>query len=124
MKTLATLMLVAATGFAATAQAQEAIQPELANRHVGKTGMVCGKVEKTRHAQNIEGQPTFLYMGGAYPRHTFSARIPNDIRDKFRPTPEELEGKDVCVIGTIARDSSRAEISVSAPTNIKLAQIK
>ena len=29
--------------------------------------MVCGKVEKTRYAENSEGQPTFLHMGGAFP---------------------------------------------------------
>lgn len=124
MKTLATLTLIVATGLSAAAQAQEAIPAEVANRHVGKTGMVCGKVERTRHAQNTEGQPTFLYMGGAYPRHTFSARISSDIRDSFRPTPEELEGQDVCVVGTIARDSNRAEIVVSSASSIKLAQIK
>lgn len=104
--------------------AQEAIPAEQAIRFVGKEGMVCGKVEKTRYAQNTEGEPTFLYMGGTFPRHTFSARIPGDQRDKFRPAPEELEGRDVCVIGLIKRDASRAEIAVTSPANIKLATIK
>ena len=107
-----------------TATADEMIPPENAARFVGKDGMVCGKVEKTRYAQNSEGEPTFLYMGGAFPRHTFSARIPGDQRDKFKPTPEELEGRDVCVIGTIKRDASRAEIAISSPSSIKLATIK
>ena len=111
-------------GCASTVLAQEAIRPEQAARHVGQTGMVCGKVEKTRYAENSEGQPTFLHMGGAFPRHTFSARIPQEQRDKFRPSPEELEGRDVCVVGTIQRDASRAEIAVRAPGDIKLATIK
>ncbi|MBD9368270.1 hypothetical protein [Xanthomonas sp. XNM01] len=123
-----TFLLVAgvllATTLALPASAQDMIPAEQAARHVGKNGMVCGKVEKTRYAQNSEGEPTFLYMGGAFPRHTFSARIPGDQRDKFRPSPEELEGRDVCVIGTIERDASRAEIAVSSPANIKLATIK
>lgn len=109
---------------AAGACAQDAIRPEQAARHVGQTGMVCGKVEKTRYAENSEGQPTFLHMGGAFPRHTFSARISQEQRGKFKPTPEELEGKDVCVLGTIERDASRAEIAVRSPGDIKLAQIK
>ncbi|WP_374011596.1 hypothetical protein [Pseudoxanthomonas koreensis] len=104
--------------------AQEAIPAEQAVRHVGKDGMVCGKVEKTRYAQNSEGEPTFLYMGGSFPRHTFSARIPGSQRDKFKPTPEELEGRDVCIIGTIKRDASRAEVEVTSPSNIKLATLK
>jgi hypothetical protein len=106
------------------AAAADVIPADQAVRFVGKDGMVCGKVEKTRFAENAEGTPTFLYMGGAFPRHTFSARIPGDQRDKFKPSPEELEGRDVCIIGTITRDASRAEIAVTSPANIKLATIK
>ncbi len=111
-------------GTATAALAQEAIRPDQATRFVGQSGMVCGKVEKTRYAQNSEGSPTFLHMGGAFPRHTFSARIPQDQRDRFRPSPEELEGRDVCVVGTISRDASRAEIAVRSPNDVKLATIK
>lgn len=120
---LATTLAVAAYAAPADLAAEEMIPAEHATRFIGRTGMVCGKVEKTRFAQNSEGEPTFLYMGGAFPRHTFSARIPGSQRDSFRPTPEELEGRDVCVIGAIKRDSSRAEISVTSPSDIKLATI-
>lgn len=119
---LMTALLV--SGFAFTALAQDAITPEQAARHVGKAGMVCGKVEKTRYAQNSEGQPTFLHMGGAFPRHTFSARVPQELRDSFRPSLEELEGRDICVLGTIQREASRAEIAVRSLNDVKLATIK
>ncbi|MBN8799478.1 MAG: hypothetical protein J0H45_08995, partial [Stenotrophomonas nitritireducens] len=69
---LASVSLVAA--------ADEMIPPESASRFAGKDGMVCGKVEKARYAEGSEGQPTFLHMGGAFPRHTFSARIPGSAR--------------------------------------------
>lgn len=118
---LAALLL---SGCASAALAQDAIRPDQATRFVGQNGMVCGKVEKTRYAQNSEGSPTFLHMGGAFPRHTFSARIPGSIRGNFRPSPEELQGKDICVVGNIQRDASRAEIAVSSPSNIKLADIR
>lgn len=124
VRTLRLLVALLAGGCASTVLAQDAIRPEQATRHVGQTGMVCGKVEKTRWAQNTEGEPTFLYMGGTFPRHTFSARIPGDQRGKFKPTPEELEGRDVCVVGTVQRDASRAEIAVTSPSNIKLATLK
>mgnify|MGYP003583179263 FL=1 len=128
MKSNHVRILILATAMAAAAPlsalAADAIPAEQAARFVGKDGMVCGKVEKTRYAQNSEGEPTFLYMGGTFPRHTFSARIPGDQRGKFKPTPEELEGRDICVIGTIQRDASRAEIAVTSPSNIKLATIK
>lgn len=116
---------VLATTASAPVSAQSAmIPPELAPRSVGKDGMVCGKVEKARYAEGSEGQPTFLYMGGAFPRHTFSARIAGSNRGKFNFPLETLEGKTVCVIGTIQRDASRAEIEVSGPSGLKLADIK
>ncbi|WNH43129.1 MULTISPECIES: hypothetical protein [unclassified Xanthomonas] len=118
------LVLLLAASPSTFAQSQQMIPPEMATRFVGKDGMVCGKVEKAKYAQNSEGEPTFLYMGGMFPRHTFSARIAGADRSKFGFPPETLEGKDVCVIGKIERDSSRAEIQVSAPSSLKLATIK
>ena len=121
MLTLAAAVLA---GTPLAALAVDASPAEQAARFVGKDGMVCGKVEKAKYAQNSEGEPTFLYMGGAFPRHTFSARIPGADRGKFGFPPESLEGKDVCVIGSIQRDSSRALIEVTSPSGLKLANIK
>jgi len=125
MKTLLTTAAAALLTLTATPLlAEDMIPAENATRFVGKDGMVCGTVEKARYAEGSEGQPTFLYMGGMFPRHTFSARIAGADRSKFGFAPETLEGKDVCVIGKIERDSSRAEIQVSAPSSLKLATIK
>jgi hypothetical protein len=117
-------LLMPATPANSQSQVDNAIPADMAPRFTGKNGTVCGKVGKARFAENSEGTPTFLYMGGNFPRHTFTARIPGDARAKFKPAPEELEGKDVCVIGAIERDNSRAEIVVSSPANLKLATIR
>lgn len=119
---VSTAVLLAAS-LPALAQ-QKMIPPEQASRHLGEDGMVCGKVEKAKYAEGSEGQPTFLYMGGSFPRHTFSARIAGANRDKFKFPLETLEGKDVCVIGKIERDASRAGIEVASPAGLKLATIK
>ncbi len=105
-------------------QVTDAIPADKAARFAGRDGVVCGKVGKARFAENSEGTPTLLYMGGDFPRHTFTARIPGADRSKFKPAPETLEGKDVCVIGSIQRDSSRAEIVVTSPSNLKLATMR
>ncbi|WP_436043167.1 hypothetical protein [Pseudoxanthomonas sp. LjRoot143] len=120
----ATALLMPAAPANSQSQVDNAIPADMAPRFAGKAGTVCGKVGKARFAENTEGTPTFLYMGGNFPRHTFTARIPGDARAKFKPAPEELEGKDVCVIGTIERDQSRAEIVVNSPSNLKLATIR
>ena len=117
-------LLMPASPANSQSQVDNAIPADMATRFTGKAGTVCGKVGKARFAENTEGTPTFLYMGGNFPRHTFTARIPGDARAKFKPAPEELEGKDVCVIGTIERDQSRAEIVVNSPSNLKLATIR
>ncbi|MFT4248530.1 MAG: hypothetical protein QM581_10985 [Pseudomonas sp.] len=124
MKSLLPLLVLLTFASAALAQSQDMIPPEMASRFVGKDGMVCGKVEKAKFAEASEGSPTFLYMGGVFPRHTFSARIPGSDRAKFSFPPESLEGKDICVIGKIQRDSSRAAIEVNSPSSLKLATIK
>jgi len=124
-KSLISLMsaaLLASVSLAAAAD--EMIPPENAPRFAGKDGMVCGKVEKARYAEGSEGQPTFLHMGGAFPRHTFSARIPGSARGNFSFDLMTLEGKTVCAIGKIQRDASRAEIEVTSPSSLKLANIK
>lgn len=124
IRTTRILVALLAASCVSAAAAQSVIRPEHAVRHAGQTGMVCGKVEKTRYAENSEGQPTFLHMGGSFPRHTFSARIPQELRGRFKPSPEELEGRDVCVLGTIQRDASRAEIAIASPNDVKLATIE
>ncbi|MBP7599289.1 MAG: hypothetical protein KA738_11035 [Pseudoxanthomonas sp.] len=117
-------LLMPASPANSQSQVDNAIPADMATRFTGKAGTVCGKVGKARFAENAEGTPTFLYMGGNFPRHTFTARIPGDARAKFKPAPETLEGKDVCVIGNIQRDAARAEIVVSSPSNLKLATIR
>ena len=78
----------------------------------------------TRNPADAEDIVQETYAKAFASRHTFTARIPGDARAKFKPAPETLEGKDVCVIGNIQRDAARAEIVVSSPSNLKLATIR
>ena len=121
---LTTATVAIAMALIPAAGANEMIPPELAVRHVGKDGLVCGVVERARYAEGSEGQPTFLHMGGAFPRHTFSVRVPGSARNNFGFPLESLQGKTICASGRIARDASRAEIEVTSPSAIKLATIK
>ena len=73
-------LLMPASPANSQSQVDNAIPADMATRFTGKAGTVCGKVGKARFAENAEGTPTFLYMGGSFPRHTFTARIPGDDR--------------------------------------------
>ncbi len=111
---------------AGTALAQEKqIPADQAVRFGGKDGMVCGKVESAKYAQNTEGQPTFLHMGAPFPRHTFAVKIMGANRDKWPSPPEELVGQLVCVTGAIKRaGATRAEMEIDAPAKMKLGVVK
>jgi hypothetical protein len=91
-----------------------------ANGFVGKEGTVCGVVDGARFAENTEGQPTFLFMGGNFPAHKFSARIWGRDRADFDPAPETLAGKTVCVTGEIRTANGRPEIVVRGTRNLKI----
>ena len=89
-----------------------------AGEFIGKEGTVCGVVDGTRFAENAEGQPTFLFMGGNFPAHKFSARIWGRDRASFNPPPDQLGGKTVCVTGDIRTANGRPEIVVRGPRNL------
>ena len=91
-----------------------------ANGFVGKEGTVCGVVDGARYAENAEGQPTFLFMGGTFPSHKFSARIWGRDRADFNPAPDTLTGKTVCVTGEIRTSDGRPEIVVRGARNLKV----
>ncbi len=91
-----------------------------ANGFVGKEGTVCGVVDGARYAENAEGQPTFLFRGGNFPGHKFSARIWGRDRGDFNPAPDTLTGKTVCVTGEIRTSNGRPEIVVRGARNLKV----
>lgn len=120
------LALVALT-FGGHALAQSArgrinakIPAQQAVEFAGREGTVCGKVESAKHATNSDGEPTFLYMGGQFPKHTFSVRIWGKDRAGFDPAPETLAGSVVCATGRITASSNRAEIVVSNPSRLEV----
>jgi len=118
---------VASLAFATSAGAQAGsnrVRGEIpvvqAGQFIGKEGTVCGVVDGARFAENAEGQPTYLFMGGNFPGHQFSARIWGRDRGQFDPAPETLAGKTVCVTGDIRTANGRPEIVVRGARNLKV----
>jgi hypothetical protein len=112
-----TAVLILALSVAATgAAAQSTVGAASAGNVVGKSATVCGKVESFRYNENAEGQPTFLHMGGAFPRHAFAVRINGADRGKFSPAPDQLVGTMVCVTGNVAlAQGNRPEMALQSP---------
>jgi hypothetical protein len=95
------------------------IGPEDAAAHVGENATVCGVVESAHFASRSRGQPTFLNFGRPYPNQVFTALIWGSDRSKFDEPENTLQGKRVCVTGTIRLYRERPEVILSNPDQLQ-----
>jgi hypothetical protein len=101
--------------------AQERLTPEEAITRVGESAIVCGVVASARYAAKSKGAPTFLNLGKPYPQHVFTAIIWGRQRPRFSYQPETLQGRSICITGTIAARKGIAQIEVNNPVQIEVA---
>jgi DNA/RNA endonuclease YhcR with UshA esterase domain len=106
------LLSISCEATAATYKANEALA------HIGEDATVCGVVASAKYASSSKGKPTFLNLDRPYPNHVFTAVIWGEDRDDFPYVPESLDGKRICVNGTIKPYKGRAEIIVDDPDQI------
>ena len=97
------------------------VSPVDAVSHVGEYARVCGAVASANVAATSAGSPTFLNLGRPYPNQDFTAVVWRETRALFERPPETLEGKDVCVSGTITIYDGKAQIVVRDPAQIEAA---
>jgi hypothetical protein len=117
----AALLAMAACSNAMAQRDGQQVLAEEARHFLGRTATVCGTVESARFAENAEGEPTFLHLGAAFPRHPFQVRINGSDRDNFDFKPEEaLIGKLICATGRISGQRNRAEMQVTSPSELAL----
>jgi hypothetical protein len=112
---LAALVAALVVG-SAHAQGRSQVPIAKAGEHVGEDVTVCGPVDSARQAKNSEGEPTFLHMGGAFPRHLFSARIWGADLPKFSLDVDSVAGKTACISGKVEVANNRPEIVVTQPS--------
>jgi hypothetical protein len=105
---------------ATSAPAQQRITPEAALTYAGQAATVCGMVAKARYAMKSKGAPTFLDFGPPYPQQVFTAVIWGRWRSRFSYPPESLQGREVCISGTITTYKGRAQIEVVGPAQIEI----
>jgi DNA/RNA endonuclease YhcR with UshA esterase domain len=93
-----------------------------AGAYVGKEATVCGYVASTNYAANSKGQPTFLNLDKAFPRHIFTVVIFGESRKHFTSPEKSYNGKDICVTGLIKSYKGKPQIIAKSPSQINLAQ--
>ena len=111
------MAVAALTGVAGVAHA-DPLTPEDAAKHVGQEATVCGLVAGAKYAQEIRGGLTFIDFSKPYPNSPFTAMIFAADRAKFGTPEKTLQGKQVCVTGTIRIYQGKPEIILSEPKQL------
>ena len=94
------------------------LNPDDAADHVGQNATVCGVVASAKFDGHLKSQPTFLDFGKPYPEQLFTAVIFGTNRAKFGTPETALQGKRVCVSGSIREYRGRPEIILSDPSQL------
>jgi hypothetical protein len=115
----ATKVLVASVMFGgALASHAATLTPDDAANHVGQNATVCGVVALTNFDAAMQFWPTFFDFGKPYPHQVLTAVIFGADRAKFGTTETTLQGKRVCVSGSIREDRGKPEIILTDPRRL------
>jgi hypothetical protein len=118
MKLSRILALCVAGVLSSLPAAPATIGPEETPAHAGETATVCGVVESAHFASKSRAQPTFLDFGRPYPNQLFVALIWGSGRPKFREPEKTLQGKRICVTGTVRLYHKIPEVILTDPSQI------
>jgi hypothetical protein len=117
---LVTVCLIAAAVASAQTSKGKRLTAAEAKDHIGERTTVCGRVASTHYAASSRGQPTFLNLDEAYPKHVFTILIWGSDRPKFGDPESKYRDKQVCVTGLIKEYRGGPEIVASEPTQIEV----
>jgi hypothetical protein len=92
-----------------------------AHGHIGEAAAVCGHVASAAYFASVGGRPTFINLDRPYPDQTFTVVIWERARALFDVPPERLlDGKSICVRGTIETYQGKPQIVVEDPAQIEV----
>jgi len=92
-----------------------------AGDYIGTVAEVCGVVESADYVRSIDGEPTFLNLGRAYPNQPFTAVIWGNDRRKWSTAPEiQYLHREICIIGEIDEHEGIPQIRVTDPGQVSL----
>jgi hypothetical protein len=114
-RVLAASMMLTLWGFPSRAAS---LSPDDAVHHIGQNATICGVVASTKFDAHLKSQPTFLDFGEPYPDQVFTAVIFGTDRAKFGTPETALQGKRVCVSGSIREEQGKPEIILSDPSQL------
>jgi hypothetical protein len=118
MNKAALVAAAAAFGFWTFPGSAAPLNPDDAARHIGQNATVCGMVASAKFDAHLRSRPTFLDFGKPYPNEVFTAVIFGVDRAKFGTPETTLQGKRVCISGTIREYRSKPEIILNETSQL------
>ena len=119
MKAFTGLLVLLAISF--TSFAQTKVKLKKLKHHIGDSVIIEGRVNSIQYLQEAERSPTYLYIGGNYPRHKLTVVIWGADRTKFTVLPEDaFKNKDLRLTGRVSDDNGKPQMVVSNPAQIIL----
>ena len=92
-----------------------------AKKNIGKYRTVVGRVSGTKYANRSNGKPTFLNIGGKYPKQKMTVVIWGDDLWRFSFKPHKrYRQKKIAVSGKIVKYGGKPQIKVTSPSQIKI----
>lgn len=98
------------------------IKAEDAQKYIGQTVTVCGKIFTARFLEQANKQPTLLNMGAAFPNQPFTVVLFGESRVNFSYKPEEfLNEKEICVTGLVQEYKGKPQMIITKEADVKVA---
>ena len=89
-----------------------------AGAHVGEHATVCGKLFAS-YRSDVKGEPTFLNIDNPHPYDEFYGLIWGEDRERFGAPEVTLDGKRVCITGTIQTYKGKPQIIVREKSQLR-----
>lgn len=103
------------------ASAQNNITVEDASKHIGENVTICDKIYESEFMKDSKTRPTFLKMGGVFPKHMLTVLINFKDRKNFSDSLEKFYlDKDVCITGKLIDVKGKPQLIISKPTQIQI----
>lgn len=92
-----------------------------AKDYVGQNITICGYVAQVSTVESINGQPTYINMGGIYPNHHFTAVIwKKNILNWEGANLQEYNNQLLAITGEKVLYKGQAQITVYTPKQIEI----
>jgi micrococcal nuclease len=95
-----------------------------AQDYVGQEITVCGYVAQVSTIESINGQPTYINMGGKYPNHSFTVVIwKKNILSWDGASLQDYQNQLIAVTGEVVLYRGKPQIVAYTPSQIEVIKL-